>query len=433
MSHSSWYHRRPTLLPGRPVRAARLVLARAVVGGFFNSMAFALYALYVVRDANLSPFELVIVGTVLEGSTFLCEVPTGIVADSFSRRLSVLLGTVMMGLSPLIMGLFPSFEGILAGQLVLGVGFTFISGAQEAWLADEVGEDEAALLYPRMAQWRLAAGVAGTLAAIGLGFWSHSAPFMIGGAGYALMAIPLAMTMTEDGWKPAPREERGSFRAMVGTAREGLSVASGRPMVRAALAVAFLIGFSSEAFDRLWGYRLIEELGLPGGVDEVILFGGIQLATQAGGVPLIRLGRWLNRDGSRASAARLLGILYGLIAATVFAFALVTPFWVAVALVLSVGLARTVEYPFRMAWVNRGLDPATRATVLSAVGQGDSIGQVASGPVFATIAGGWGTRAALALGAAVAVPAMGFVRTKPLAERAGHEGREDPAPAEVEV
>ncbi|MEX2372552.1 MAG: MFS transporter [Dehalococcoidia bacterium] len=417
MSHSSWYHRRPTLLPGRAVRASRLVLARAVVGGFFNSMAFALYALYVVRDAELSPFELVIVGTLLEGSVFLFEIPTGIVADAFSRRLSVLTGTVLMGLSPLVMGLYPSFEGIMAGQFLLGVGFTFISGAQEAWLADEVGEDEAARLYPRVAQWRLTAGVTGVLAAVGLGLWSHSLPFIVGGAGYALMAVPLAMTMTEGGWAPAPREERGSWGRMAGTARTGLGVATRRPMVRAALAVAFLLGFSSEAFDRLWGYRLIEEIGLPDGVDEVLLFGGIQLLVSVGGIAALRVGRRLTRDGSRASASRLLSVTYALIGGTVLAFALVTPFWAAVALVLAVGWVRTVEAPFRVAWVNRGLDPATRATVLSAIGQADSIGQVGSGPVFASIAGGWGARAALALGALVVLPAVGLVRTRPLEER----------------
>jgi len=92
---------------------------------------------------------------------------------------------------------------------------------------------------------------------------------------------------------------------------------------------------------------------------------------------------------------------------------------VAVALVLAVGLARTAEYPFRMARVNRGLDPATRATVLSAVGQGDSIGQVGNGPVFAIIVAAWGARAALALGAVVVLQAVAFVRTRPLEEREG--------------
>lgn len=428
MSHSPWFHRQPTLLPGRPVRADRLYLFRNLGGGFFNSMAFALYALYVVRDAHLSPFELVIVGTVLEGSAFLFEIPTGVVADVFSRRLSILVGTVISGLSPLAMGLFPSFEGIMLGQFLLGLGYTFISGANEAWIADEIGEDEAASVYPRAVQWRLASGIAGVLVAAGLGWYDHAWPFIVGGAGYALMALPLAMTMTEHGFRPAPRSERGSWADMLATIRAGLEASRRGPMVRAALAVAFFLGFSSEAFDRLWGYHLIENLGLPGATDEVLLFGGITLATQVGGLIAVQAARRLTSDGKRSSSARLLAVVYLGIAVGVAALAFVPLFWLAVTLVVVVGWLRTVEGPFFIAWVNRGLESRTRATVLSAVGQGNAIGQVASGPFFAGIAGVWGARAALAVGSAIVVPAVALVRTRPLAERGSPPA--PPAPSE---
>jgi uncharacterized membrane protein SirB2 len=186
--------------------------------------------------------------------------------------------------------------------------------------------------------------------------------------------------------------------------------------VRAALAVAFFLGFSSEAFDRLWGYHLIENLGLPGATDEVLLFGGITLATQVGGLAAVQGARWLTSDGTRASAARLLAVVYLGIAVGVAALAFVPLFWLAVTLVVVVGWLRTVEGPFFIAWVNRGLESRTRATVLSAVGQGNAIGQVASGPFFAGIAGIWGARIALAIGSAIVVPAVALVRTRPASE-----------------
>ena len=62
MSHSSWIHRQPTLLPGRSIPPRLLYRWRAAAFGFFMWMSFALYALYVVRDAGLTPFELLIVG-----------------------------------------------------------------------------------------------------------------------------------------------------------------------------------------------------------------------------------------------------------------------------------------------------------------------------------------------------------------------------------
>jgi DHA3 family tetracycline resistance protein-like MFS transporter len=52
---------------------------------------------------------LVLVGTVLEPSVFIFEIPTGIVADVYSRRLSIIIGQVLIGLGFMVEGLFPVF------------------------------------------------------------------------------------------------------------------------------------------------------------------------------------------------------------------------------------------------------------------------------------------------------------------------------------
>jgi DHA3 family tetracycline resistance protein-like MFS transporter len=80
--------------------------------------------------------------------------------------------------------------------------------------------------------------------------------------------------------------------------------------------------------------------------------------------------------------------------------------------VLIVGWARAAEVPFFTAWVNRGLDSRTRATVLSSVSQGNALGQLGGGPVFAVIAGAGGSVTALLLGAALVVPAIPLVRSR---------------------
>lgn len=419
-----WYHRQPTLLPGPRLSPATVYLARATWASAFSAMSVALYALYTVRDAQLTPFELVIVGAALEGAAFLCEVPTGVVADVLSRRLSILIGSVLFGLGPVVWGLFPSFGGIIAGQLVLGVGFTFISGAQEAWLADEVGEEEAARLYPRAAQYRQAAGILGTLLGAAMGLLDHRLPFLIGGAGYALFALPLAMTMPEAGFRPTPREDGVSvWSALAATARGGLGAAAGSRAVRVAFFVTFFAGASSEAFDRLWGYQLLTGIGIPDGMDEVMLFGGIAVLGQLGGVVIVRLGRAATQDVASVALSRLLVVLYLVIGVSVAAFALAQTFWLAVVLLLVVFWARTAETPFFTAWVNRGLDPATRATVLSSVSQGNALGQLGGGPAFAVVAGVGSATVALLLGALVMVPSAWLMR---LAARA--DSRADARP-----
>src|SRR5689334_12839670 len=109
----------------------------------FFSMMFVTMSLYEATVAGLLPYQLVLVGTTLEISAFLFEVPTGIVADVYSRRLSIIIGYLLMGVGFLIEGLFPLFIPILIAQVVWGLGYTFTSGATQAWISDEVGEEKA--------------------------------------------------------------------------------------------------------------------------------------------------------------------------------------------------------------------------------------------------------------------------------------------------
>ena len=410
----SWIRRQPTLLPGRALPADVVYIARAMWGGVFATMSIAIYSLYVVRDAALTPFELVIVGAVLEGATFLFEVPTGVVADVLSRRLSIVIGTALFGLGPIAFGLFPSFGGIVLGQIAFGVGFTFFSGAQEAWLADEIGEEAAARTYPRAAQWRQAGAVLGILAGAGLGLISHSLPFLVGGAAYSAFALFLAMTMPETGFRPREGSETQSSWAQLGaTARGGWDALRSTSMVRAAFLVAFVVGCSSGSWDRLWSYHLLEHIGLPAGMNEVLFFGAVGLLTQAIGFVVVRAVRNATADVSRASMSRVLTVYYAAIAVATAAFVAAGSFWVALPALLVVECLRRTEPPFFTAWVNRDLDPSTRATVLSSVSQGNALGQLSGGPVFAVMAGAGGAVFALLAGAGIILPALPLVRSRP--------------------
>lgn len=77
------------------------------------SMMFVVTSLYEATIAGLTPVQLILVGTALEISAFVFEVPTGIVADVYSRRLSIIIGYVLMGIGFLVEGLFPAFIPIL--------------------------------------------------------------------------------------------------------------------------------------------------------------------------------------------------------------------------------------------------------------------------------------------------------------------------------
>ena len=78
--------------------ATRVYLFMEMAVALSLCLVFETNSLYEATVAGLAPLQLVLIGTTLEISTFLFEVPTGIVADIYSRRLSIIIGYVLMGL-----------------------------------------------------------------------------------------------------------------------------------------------------------------------------------------------------------------------------------------------------------------------------------------------------------------------------------------------
>ena len=118
-----------------------------------GSAAFSMYAfiasVYRIVEVGLDPLELVLVGTVLEVAVFFFEVPTGVVADVYGRRLSLVISSILVGAAFIVEGLVPMFLAVLLAQVLFGVGATFRSGALQAWVADELDNKGVGRLYLR--------------------------------------------------------------------------------------------------------------------------------------------------------------------------------------------------------------------------------------------------------------------------------------------
>ena len=106
-----------------------------------TAMCFSLVAtvmiVYHIETVHLNPLQLILVGTTLEVACFIFEIPTGIVADVYSRKLSIVIGVVLTGVGFILEGSISSFVFVLVAQIVWGLGSTFISGSVEAWIAEE--------------------------------------------------------------------------------------------------------------------------------------------------------------------------------------------------------------------------------------------------------------------------------------------------------
>src|SRR5690606_17915507 len=153
----------------------------------FN-LIVTIYVVYYATTVGLDPLQIVLVGTTFEATIFLFEIPTGVIADAYSRRVSIIAGVFLTGIGLLTEGLFPTFGAILIAEVVAGIGATLMSGATEAWISDEIGEAQAAQAFIRAAQVRNLAGIAGIILSVVLASVQLNLPFVAAGALFVLLA-----------------------------------------------------------------------------------------------------------------------------------------------------------------------------------------------------------------------------------------------------
>src|SRR6266540_1341506 len=338
---------------------------------FFLSMpTWVVMAVYLVNELHLSPLQLVLMGTAMEAAVFVFEVPTGVVADTYSRRLSLIIGYLGMGTAWLLVGVFSAPWLIIALWAVWGISYTFTSGASQAWITDEVGANKVGAIFLRGARVGQVGAVVGLALQVAIGTLSLRAGVMAGGAITIACGLACIFLMPETGFRRRPREERASALAELRkTAVTGGRFAWAQPIIMLLISVEIFMGMSSEAFDRLkealFAFTLMEMV-------------------------------------------------------TMLVFALTGSTWLAIAALLGVFVARDLAEPLYTTWLNEQItDSSVRATVISISGQANAIGQAGGGPILGVIGNVWGIRAALATGACVIAPALGLY-----ARAIAHHGRE---------
>ena len=232
-----------------PVRVWYLRTAGSALG---DTLVWTLAPVYFVTAVGMSPLQLVLVGTFMELTIFVCEVPTGIVADVVSRKLSIVIGYLVMGAAIIFCGAVAQPWAVMVAWAIWGFGYTFTSGATDAWLADEIGVDNVRPVYLRSAQIGRVVALAAIGGSVALALISLRLPVIVGGVVIAATGVVLAFVMQERGFKPAPRDDAEStLRAMVGTGRAGARLVRRTPVLLLILAISAFWGAWSEAYDRL--------------------------------------------------------------------------------------------------------------------------------------------------------------------------------------
>jgi MFS family permease len=362
-------------------------------------------------DAGLSNLEAFAANGFFTAGMVIFEVPTGITADTVGRRASYLLGTVTLGVTTLLYVLLWQVEGpFWAWALVsigLGLGFTFFSGAVEAWLVDALGaagyEGDLESVFGK---GQVVEGTAMLTGSVAGGYLAQAtslgAPFVLRAAVLTLMFAVAFKVMNDIGFSPRPRERlTREIRRIAGESIEhGWRVPAVKWIM---LSSFFTAGVGIYAFYALQPY-LLELSGKPEAYGIAGLVAAIVAGSQiVGGLAAPRIRTLFRQRTSALLAATAAS------AVSLALMGLFESFWVVLGLITLWGLLFAAEMPIRQTYLNCMIPSQQRATILSFDSLVGSSGGVAVQPALGRAADVWGYGPSYAMSAGISALALPFI------------------------
>jgi MFS family permease len=354
--------------------------------------------LYFVLDAHLAASRLLLLGTVASVTLLVSDLPTGVWSDAVSRKWPLVAGHMFLAGGMVMTGLVTAFPLLVVTQLLWGVGWGFSSGADVAWVTDELARPgRIDRVLAARARWD-AIGSAMGMVAFGLLGWAIglAAAVVASGAAMAAVGLFVAARFTEDNFTPA-REH--AWKASLSIVQRGIALARRDHQILLMLAATMLINGASMV---TWLFpRRLVDLGFPD--DPVLWYTALGIVSFAAGAAALRIVE-ARIDGAGAAGrayalACVIGVL-GLIALAYAPDALLG----GVGVVLASGVGFNVTRAVSVIWVNRRTTSDVRATVHSFLSQAECAGEIISGFALAILAQAAGiTAVLLTCGAVIAV------------------------------
>ncbi len=415
----------------RPEQVLRTYLTLVVVSTAASSMIWGVNTLFLL-DAGLSIGEAFAANAFFTVGMVLFEVPTGVVADTVGRRTSYLLGTITLIVSTLLYLLLwqqtdAPFAAWAVASILLGLGFTFFSGATEAWLVDGLNATGyRGSLDAAFAKGQIASGAAMLGGSIGGGLlaqWTNlGVPYVVRAALLGLTFVVAWRAMHDVGFTPKPRVS--VVAEMRGILRSSLDHGLLNPPVRwVMLAAPFTAGVSVYGFYAAQPY-LLELYGNSDSYAIAGLSAGLVAGAQIlGGASASSVARAFRRRTSVMLAA------VGAVVVVLVLIGLTTSFWAAFVLLAVWSVLFAAVTPVRQAYLNELIPSAQRATVLSSDSLLGSSGGVVIQPTLGRAADVWGYGPAYLIGAVIQLLALPFIllarRSQPENARPGNERAPD--------
>jgi MFS family permease len=373
-------------------------------------------SLYFVVDAHLSASQIVLLGTAMSVTLVLTNIPTGVWADALGRRWPLVIGHLSLTAGMVMTGVVTAFPLILVTQVLWGVGWAFLTGADVAWITDELAQPQRiARVLTASARFELAGGATGMIAFGVLG-WATSlaTAIVVSGVGMALLGLFVAARFTERNFMPT-REKHWSMSFSI--FRLGVSLVRRDHEILLVCVATMLINGAS-VVSWLFPKQLVH-LGFPS--DPVLWYTALGICASAMGVVALHFVQARIDGVGVARRVYAFTCLIGALGLFVLAEAPDALIGGAGVLLVS-GIAFNVTRTVSVIWVNRRTTSEVRATVRSLLDQAESVGEICGGVALAVIAGAAGISIAL-LTSAVLIAFTGALVARSGADRANPGSR----------
>ncbi|RXZ47259.1 MFS transporter [Agromyces fucosus] len=362
-------------------------------------------------DAGLTNFEAFAANAFFSVGMVIFEVPTGVVADTLGRRVSYLLGTVTLAVTTVLYYLLwvahsPFWMWAIVSVL-LGLGFTFFSGAVEAWLVDALTATGYTGGLEKVFGRGLAfAGAAMFIGSIAGGVVAQATnlgvPFLIRAGILVVMFVVAAIVMHDLGFTPAGRAHpiRATKEVFNASVKYGLGR---RPVRYVMFASFFTTGVGFYVFYALQPY-LVELWGDTGAYSIAGLAAAILSGSQViGGL----VAPWVRRRFRKRTTTIILSLVVSSL--VLLALGVNRNFWIALVLLTVWGLVDAAAGPVQQAYLNDMIPSQQRATVLSFDSLLGSTGGAVIQPVLGRSADLWGYPGSLLVSGGIQALAIPFL------------------------
>lgn len=399
--------------------SAKVIRSYLLIAGLYTlsaSLIWGVNTLFLL-DAGLDIFQVFIANSVFTGAMALFEIPTGVLADTRGRRASFLLSVIVLFFGTLgYVGAAAAGGGLLLFSLmsvVLGLGYTFYSGATEAWLVDALKATgyQGKLDHVFARSWMVsgAAMLVGTVGGGLLGELNLAVPFLARAGLLVVVFVVAFFTMHDMGFTPRATGLAELPGEMSKVAQASITYGWRNKSVRLLIVASFIQGIFMAWGFYAWQPYFLGLLGRDATWVAGVIAALISLAMIAGN----SLVEWLTRYCGRRTTLLIGAAVVHTVAAV--GVGLAGSFWLAVALYLVAMAAFGVWTPVKQAYMHQLIPSEQRASVISfdsLVNSGGSmIGQAGLGRLaqVQSIAAGYVVGGAIT---ALAMPVMVRLRRR---------------------